>query len=356
MAAEYYKIAAEINPTDSWAWFGAGDSFLYLGDIASAKSFYKKALDLDPNNSYQLKRMGDLLVRLGEINEALNVFKRVSLLEKKSITWLNTNHGMYEPKTYIEKGDFYYRQSDLEGALKAYKLAEGLGSKEAFVKIVSITEKIGLVDADGERLRPLKDSENAMLLNSKARHLMSTGDYEKAEALIDSVLSFDRAGCITLQNKIDLMQRQKKPFEEIRPYMERLLSLNNKDVKGFISGKDAMLVFDLEKNGLMSSSGVKEINFILPIGLLGVEILASGTLAKDEWPHMLVRMNSAPILSKYVSSASYVEFVTRGFSQEGVNFIKIEFSNDYFDSLTGEDRNLKIGKIILTYKSPDYEN
>ena len=84
--------------------------------------------------------------------------------------------------------------------------------------------------------------------------------------------------------------------------------------------------------------------------------MAAGTFAKNEWPHMLVRMNSTSILSAYVSSTSYAEYSASAFSQEGANLIEIEFSNDYFDSLSGEDRNLKINKIILEYKCPDYEN
>lgn len=356
MALEYYRRASEINPADAWAWLGIGDSFLYLGDIDSARGFYKKALDLDPNNSYYLKKMGDLLVSLGNIDEAVNAFKRASLLEKKSMAWLDLNHGKYEPEIYIEKGDLYYRKGDLEGALKMYKLAEGLGSEEMSIKMVNILERMGQVDIAGKYPQPLNDSENVLLLNSRARHFISIGDYKKAEALIEKALSINQNDCMTLQNKIDLLQRQRKPFEEIRPYMQRLLELNDKNGEGFISGRNMALIFNLEKDGLMSSSGIKKISFILPLGLVGVKIVAAGTFAKNEWPHMLVRMNSTSILSAYVSSTSYAEYSASAFSQEGANLIEIEFSNDYFDSLSGEDRNLKINKIILEYKCPDYEN
>jgi O-antigen ligase/tetratricopeptide (TPR) repeat protein len=361
LASECYRRASEINPMDGWSWFGRADASLYLGNLNEAKELYKKALELDPDNSYYMKRLGDALVRAGEVKQAASIFERVSKLEKNSFAWLDLNHDKYNPDFYIEKGDFYYREGKLRDALNMYRLAGDIGPHSDYIKIkiASLLERMGKGEDSMDDIAASdspNNSEKLMFLNSRARYCISAGKYKDAEILLDKAFSISNRDCSTLQNKIDLLQRQKRPFAEVRPYMERLLELNDKRGKGVISEKDMYISFDLEKDGLMLSSGIKDISFMLPLGLIDVKIVASGTFAEDEWPHMLVKMNSTPILSAYVYSDSYTEFNAPGFSQEGINHIKIEFSNDYFDRLSGKDRNLNINKIILEYRYPDYES
>lgn len=362
-ALENYRRATEINPMDAWAWQGKGDTLLYLGRFEDAKDAYKKALGLDPNNSLYLKKIGEALVRAGDTDRAVNVFKRASFIEKNRFSKLTIENDTSKPERYIEKGDLFYSEGYLKNALDMYRIAEGLGAKEEDIKIriINVLERMGQKDRAeqyaGSTPLALGDPNKILFLNSRARYLISKGEYIKADVLIEKALSLKADDSITLQNKIDLLRRERRPVEEVAPYIEKLLELNNDNTKVLISGKDIILTFDLErKQGLMVTSGMKEFSFIMPLGLIDIKILAAGSFANDEWPRMVVKMNSKPILSTHVSSRSYIEFNSSGFTQEGSNSLRIEFSNDYWDSVSGEDRNLEIKKIILEYKYPDYES
>lgn len=359
-ALAYYQRASEINPMDGWAHLGRGDAFLYLGYFKEAKDAYQQAVDLDPTNSYYLKKIGNAMVREGNTVASVKAFKHASFIEKNRISLVSLDYDAARPEPYIERGDLYYKESKLKDALNMYKIAEALDPEKEDIKmkIASLLERMGQRKNAGEYISsiPLNASREVIFLNSRARYLISRGKYKEADTLIEEAFSINGDDYITLQNKIDLLQKQRRPYREVRPYMHRILELNGNSAEGLISGKNIILTFDLEEDGIMARSGTKEISFILPLGLIDVKIFASGTFAKDEWPHMLVSMNSRPILSTYVSSSSYAEFNASGFSTEGIGLIQIEFSNDYWDSLTGEDRNLKIKKVILEYKYPDYES
>ncbi|MFA4991646.1 MAG: O-antigen ligase family protein [Candidatus Omnitrophota bacterium] len=356
MALEYYRRASELNPIDAWAWSGVADSFSRLRDIDSAGYFYKKSLYLDPNNSYYLKKMGDLLVMLGRIDEAAEVFKRASFLEEKSALWLDKGHGKYEPETYTAKGDAYLREGALGRALGMYKLAEGLGSEEVSVKINNILGMTGKLTEAEKGLPLLKGPEEISFFNARARYLISTGAYEDADALIEKALLIDQKDPVSIQNKIDVLQKKKAAFEKVSPYIERLLALNDGAAERFMSGKNAVIALDLSGEGSRSGYGAKRFDFTLPLGLVELKIVMSGTFANGEWPHMLASVNSAPVLSAYIASASPAEFNGYGFSREGISSVSLEFTNNYWDAASGRGRDILIEKITLEYKYPDYEN
>jgi len=360
MAREYYTLATEINPRDSWAWVGKGDALLYMARAEDAGDAYMKAVDLDPNNSYYLKKFGSALIDIGDVDNSIDILRRAAYIEKNRISPVAVTQETAMPMFYIDRGDYYYRRGDLENALKMYKVAEGLDfdNERTRIKIANVLERTGQEDqantykSSVSLARPIE----ALFLNSKARYLVSQDRYIEADELVEKALGLDPDDPITLQNKIDILQKQKRPFINVRPYIERLLDLNRDVSEREISGKDIKISFDLGEDGFMSRPGRKEFDFVLPLGFIDVKILASGTFANGEWSHMRVRLNSRSILSSYVYSDSDIEFKAFGLSEEGSNLIQIEFSNDYWDSVSGEDRNLKIKKIILEYRYPDYES
>ncbi|MBU0759171.1 MAG: O-antigen ligase family protein [Candidatus Omnitrophica bacterium] len=357
MALENYKIASDINPIDAWARIGVGDSYLYLGRLEEARRAYEQAVELDPNNSYYLKKLGSVLAMMEETGEAVATLKRASFIEENRVSKVTVSQETTNPAYYIKKGNLYYSQGRLDEALNMFKIARELAPEASGldIKIQSILGRLGEKNvsagtADSERKRA------PLFLNSKARYLMSKGQYDEADRVIEKAFSIDENDCVTLQNKIDLLQKERRPFEVVRPYLLKLMRLNQEAADSYMSGKNIVLVYDLGGKGNMAKSGKMILDFNLPFGLINMRFFASGTSAKDEWPHMLVRMNLTTVLSEYVTSVSLSEFRSYGFSQEGPNSLTFEFSNDYWDSVSGEDRNLKIDRIILEYVYPDYES
>jgi len=360
MASEGYGRAAEINPMDAWAWLGKGDALFYLDSFKEAEYAYKKAVDLDPNNSCYLKRYGSAMASQGYIAGSVDIFKDASRLEKKRASGITILYDAGRPELYIEKGDAYYEEGSLEKAIDMYRIAEGLAHENENIKIriMDILERTGQREKIAGYISPviMNNDIKTLLLNSRARYLMSKGGYPRADKLIEKALYINGKDIRGLQNKIDLLQKQKKPFNIVRPYIERLVSLN-KDAKEIIfSGKNAILKFDFRKSAVKAKDGSKEISFLLPVGIVDIKLVCAGNFAQGEWPHMLVKANSGNILSAYVESSLPIELGARFVSKEYYNRIQIQHMNDYWNSETKENRNIRIETITLEYKYPDYED
>lgn len=360
MALSGYSRAIEINPRDAWAWAGKGDACLYLNFFEEAECAYKNALILDPNNSYYLKRYGNLLAIKGELPFSVDAFKNSSRMERQRVSRVTISYDASDPQIYMEKGKSCYKEGDFKNALNMYRIAEGLSPEDESIKIkiIDILERTGYA-AEAEKYASLikqDDSVKVSILNSKARYLISRGLYQEADRLVEDIFNMDGNNLAALQSRIDILQRRKMPFSAARPYMESLMKLNKGFEESTLSGKNIALTFNFGKNGVLKASGSKIINFALPIGAVKARLVVSGVSANNEWPHMLVKMNSMNMLSKYVESSSDLEFNAAGIAGEGSNQIEIEFSNDYWDSVTHENRILNIKKLILEYIYPDYEN
>jgi chitodextrinase len=85
-----------------------------------------------------------------------------------------------------------------------------------------------------------------------------------------------------------------------------------------------------------------------------ITVRAKGSFAGGEWPIMGIWIDGSEINSVTVSSTSYQDF-TFTFNGNITNTVDIVFNNDYYDSTTGNDRNLWVDYIIVNNQKYEAE-
>ena len=97
------------------------------------------------------------------------------------------------------------------------------------------------------------------------------------------------------------------------------------------------------------SGGVanKELKGVLP-GDYRLRIMARGQLAGPEAPKLEVRLDDAVLTTFTVPNVKAKEFEIPVKVPEGTHRIGLQFTNDYYNAQTKEDRNLLVDSVALT--------
>ena len=77
-----------------------------------------------------------------------------------------------------------------------------------------------------------------------------------------------------------------------------------------------------------------------------INVSASGQVAANVWPHMVVSVDGVQIGQATVSSKSWTQFSFPYAATAGSHLIKVSFDNDY--AANGQDRNLLVDKVTVT--------
>jgi serine protease Do len=116
-ALEYFKKAAEKDPSSTTAWYGLGYCYAGQNSYTDAIAAYRHAIQTNPTNAISHFHLGNYLNKLGRYDEAIEAFKQVVLINPE-----------FE-EAYFNLGIIYLRTGRLE---------EG---KEAFQNVVRINPK-----------------------------------------------------------------------------------------------------------------------------------------------------------------------------------------------------------------------
>jgi hypothetical protein len=91
---------------------------------------------------------------------------------------------------------------------------------------------------------------------------------------------------------------------------------------------------------------------MLPPGRVRFQVIARGTKAKGLGPTVRLRWEGRTILEKEVTSETWTSYETETEIRPGESSLSVTFPNDLRDKATGEDRNLRIDKIIMMGEKP----
>ena len=88
--------------------------------------------------------------------------------------------------------------------------------------------------------------------------------------------------------------------------------------------------------------------FTYPPGVYNITVNARGSYAGGGWPQMVVVLDKTQNISTWtVASSTYQPFSVLVNIPNGTHEIGVAFTNDYYNSATGEDRNLYVQSIVI---------
>jgi len=97
---------------------------------------------------------------------------------------------------------------------------------------------------------------------------------------------------------------------------------------------------------LISEYGIAQRSPPPPPANSTIQIFAEGTPAFGEYPTMVVRINDIPVKT-YTNISSYQTYTFVHTTNVTPNQVKISYVNDATDRTTGNDRNLRVDKIVI---------
>lgn len=85
-----------------------------------------------------------------------------------------------------------------------------------------------------------------------------------------------------------------------------------------------------------------------PPGVYNITVNARGSYAGGGWPQMVVVLDKTQNISTWiVASSDYKPYSVLANIPDGTHEIGVAFTNDYYNSATGEDRNLYVQSIVI---------
>lgn len=99
-ATPYFQKVTQLDPSDAWAWYWLGRS--YVEDDARAIEAFRKAHELDPYNASSIFVLGSLLRRAGKDEEAAHLSERFKQLKQAEIVETPSKTDTF----YTERGKY----------------------------------------------------------------------------------------------------------------------------------------------------------------------------------------------------------------------------------------------------------
>ena len=97
-ALRFYEIIIDMNPSNSYAWYGKGVALDYLGQHEEALTAYEKTLELNPDDAGAWNNRGVALNNLGRHEEALAAYeKALELNPDFEAAWNNKGSSAEQP-------------------------------------------------------------------------------------------------------------------------------------------------------------------------------------------------------------------------------------------------------------------
>ena len=148
-AADEYKAFLQTHPNDDYAWYLLGETLIRGGKTEEAADCFKRAIRINSKRGLYFKSLGIALHHLGRSNEVVQVLKKAMELGKRdSLTF--TLHGA--------------------NLLRERKVDDGINHLQMALK---------------------KNPNNALALYQLALALVQQNEPQRAQMLVDQILSFE---------------------------------------------------------------------------------------------------------------------------------------------------------------------
>ena len=132
-ALEYFKKAAEKNPSSATAWYGLGYCYAGQNSYTDAIAAYRHAIQTNPTNAIAYFHLGNYLNKLGRYDEAIESFKQVVSINPEFA------------EAYFNLGIIYLKAGRLEEGKKAFQNVARINpaSQTAHYNIAVACTKLG---------------------------------------------------------------------------------------------------------------------------------------------------------------------------------------------------------------------
>ncbi len=333
-----FKRAIDINPFCGLAWLGLADLYKMENRLSEARYAIEKALEIDPNNSFYLKKLAEIALSSGDVELAFQSSLKVKEIEKKSASLSEIPSGVLDRDYYLKMAKLRLASGDTKQALNLFKIAEMISfSEEIKLNQLICYFKLGKLKEARERFKELKPNTKykGIFLAQFSEYNLLKNHIFLAEALSEKAYRLNPKDPNVLFARFKVLKRLNKKAESTDIFT-KILGLNK---------------FDL--NWKLINEGANETYFILVPGLYELEITARGEMARGEGPRMIASLNSIPILNLEINSEKPRVFAKRVEILNPENLVKVEFVNDFYDSKTGEDRNLFVDSVTFSYRDGD---
>jgi tetratricopeptide (TPR) repeat protein len=354
-SVERYKEALRLNPMDAWSYVGLADSYFQIfryslieGNFRElADNAYKKAIDLDPFNWYYLKKRAGFLLNSGNVDLSSRTYKKVSNAMSKAKGRSSAAGTFINGESYEKIADSAFAGQDINKALVYYEMADaikgnnenvGLGQIRCYFKMSRIKDallKYGRMT--------LSAKNKSMLFASMGECYLNKGYIETAIKFFEKSIAVDSLNPEAYQLGYKISKRRGETAD-LTGEISKILDFNRMPVSvDFVPG-GFNLSLDIKKDIYDKNESGADI--FLPAGMYEFKIRARGEDALNIWPHMTVMFNNKRVLDASVSG-DWKEYSGIIIVDCAVNRFGIIFDNDYYDEMSGKDRNLYIDGIKL---------
>jgi tetratricopeptide (TPR) repeat protein len=345
-AAEKFEISLEFAKRDTVRWpaYMLRDARLNLGEIYYQLGEYDKAQPyleqlLLTENAPGL-RHGVPLFHLAEI------YLRQGEKEKAAKTFRMTTEWNFDPtsaKAFFRLGELAAEAGDYNAAVENLDMAVTLDAGE--VLDTQMWDRIAAIGGDAARSAKPKAASVAQELIGISKYRQQ--DFEACVAELEAAL---KAGRDTprvhyfMAKAYEALGASEKAQQHLALLRRERVTLNARDML-HTAGRYEDGIWVLVRNSALRQE------VFLANEIKRVEVVAKGASASFVGAKMVVRLEGATIGEVEVSDTGFEQYAFAASVSREHGLLEIEFTNDYRDPDTGEDRNLYVEKVVMEYGS-----
>ncbi len=363
-AARAYEEVLKRFPFDGPSADGLGLILQAQGKISRADEWLRTAVTLDPQNPLYRKHFAELKVIQGDAREASANFLRAAQLAKPYHFFMPVFGPLDEPDYFVEQGESSLFLGHDALAETYFKIAEAFDptNEGAQLGLAVISFRRGNLTEAGSRIESVKSSGlRAKWFAAQAEQSLRKVRIPEAQVLLAESLKLDPHCFWARQLEIELARTIHDPGRYQKSIHE-LLSLNQPPVFVQTDSKDSSrLVWNPKKGSYrdghaspegwkLATNGEIEQRILVPAGRVHVRFFLRGGQAKGHGSVFIFTWQRRPVLRGEVKREAEVSYKAVIKVKPGESLAGFRFVNDFYDRSTGEDRNLKIGKVLIDWE------
>lgn len=363
-AAEAYRKALALVPRDAWSAHALGEVLKAVGDFTESDRWFSQAIAHDPTNPLYWKHWGELSLIRGEGPKAAEAFRRAATFAKSSNFFPFLFASLDDPEHFIRLGDSALVLGRLTVAETAFTIARQFDPLHPASRIGLALCALhrGDVEAANRLAVPVQDPAlRAKWLAGQALVFVNRRELDRAIAALDESLQIDPSNLLAHHLRVGVAGRLRDPVRA-QQALGSLLALNRPPVfvKSGATAQDPLVIWEPEKGSysqgkktkggwmLFNNSAIHQV-LALPAGTVRVQVTASGTKAKGRWPAITLTWQGRPIKTLEVASEQWTTYEFDLEVKSGESLLTVSFLNDERDVEAGEDRNVKLDRVSVSW-------
>ncbi len=362
-ATEAYRRAVNLAPYDTRSAHGLGMTAKVLGNMPEAGKWLRQAVLRDPNNPLYWKNYGDFLLSNRDAPEAADAYRHAVKLAHPYSFFPETFKGLTDAKHFIEKGDAARIQQQWDDARSFYEIAREFDAHngEALVGLAVVDlHQTGPIEAEKIIAKITNPRLKSKWFAELAYFEFQQDESKACEDALRTSLELNPANILALQIRL-IYARKYQGTQARQKALKQLIMANQPPVVIKREGAaDNKLIWEPELGqyeygekisrgwALWGKGSIHE-RIYLPPGKVTFQIVASGTKAVGKGPILLAAWNHRHVLNIEVDGEGWGIYTAETIVRPGESLLRLSFTNDYRDRRRGEDRNLKIDKIIFSW-------